>query len=163
MAGKQNIISKKTKNEQYLDEVFELIRKRDRIELSVKKTYFNNTELRLIGEIVAAKKEGRRLISTQIASLLGVTRSAISQIVNRLEDAGIVKRVADDVDRKIAYIEFTDKMVDAYKADYHGCVEFVGRVVDAFGEEKFNQMCGMFHEFLDIFEQEKNNCEKSHK
>ena len=84
MACKQ----KTKKYAQYLDVMIDLLRKRDRIEVAVKKTYFNSTELRLISEVLGAKKEGKRLISTQLADLLGVTRSAISQIVNQLEKEG---------------------------------------------------------------------------
>ena len=84
--------------------VFSLLKKREEIIISDKKTRFSNTELRLLFEILTAKYEGKRLISTQLAKRLGVTRSAISQIVNRLEEEGVVRRVADDVDRKIAYI-----------------------------------------------------------
>jgi DNA-binding MarR family transcriptional regulator len=119
------------------------------------KTRFNNTELRLLGEILAANQVGKRLISTQLAELLGLTRSAISQIVNRLEAEGIVKRVADDVDRKIAYIEITEETLATYGEDIKVCVEFISRVVNNFGVEKFNMMCQSFEEFCDLVQVEK--------
>ena len=151
---------KMNKNEQYLNAMFHLLRKRDRIEFSLKKTHFNTTEIRLIGEILAAKKEGRRLISTQLATLLGVTRSAISQIVNNLEAAGVVKRVADDVDRKIAYIEFTEAMMETYRGDVELCANFIGLLVEEFGEEKFETMCDLFDEFMDLIVKHKEIKEK---
>ncbi len=156
MACKQKI----SKKEQYLDNMFNLLRKRDRIECSIKKTHFNPTELRLISEVLAAKKEGRRLISTQLATLLGVTRSAISQIVNNLEKAGVVQRVADDVDRKIAYIEVTDTMLETYRDDINVCADFIGNLVDDFGEARFNEMCDMFNEFMDLIVKHREECHK---
>ena len=159
MACKQ----KTKKYAQYLDVMIDLLRKRDRIEVAVKKTYFNSTELRLISEVLGAKKEGKRLISTQLADLLGVTRSAISQIVNQLEKEGVVKRVADDVDRKIAYIELTENVMEKYSADIQKWTDFIGGIVDDFGEEKFQKMCAMFHDFMDIIVAHRDACTEKKK
>lgn len=140
------------KKKEYLVKTFALLKKREALVINNKKTYFNQTELRMIGEILSAKNEGDRLISTQLAKLLGVTRSAVSQIVNRLEERGIVKRVPDDVDKKIAYIELTDGVMDKYGKDLDSSIEFVGNIVSEFGEEKFNTMCELFGEFVDLIE-----------
>ena len=145
----------KAKNEQYLHMVFSLLKKREFIMISDKETHFGNTELRMLFEILMAKYEGKRLISTQLAKRLGVTRSAISQIVNRLEKDGVVKRVADDVDRKIAYIEVTEKTMVAYERDLQLCQNFLGRVVDNFGEENFHKMVELFDGFIASIEKEK--------
>ncbi len=139
----------KATNEKYLAAVFSILKKRDGIVISNKNTTFNDTELRLIGEILAAKYEGKRLISTQLAVRLGVTRSAISQIVNRLEAEGVVQRFPDAVDRKIAYVEITEATLTKYEKDIQICAEFVGKLVCEFGEEKFQQMCGLLDEFME--------------
>lgn len=152
MTGKQ----KAQGNDGYLTAVFSMMRKRDSIIVADKKTRFNDTELRLLNEILSAKREGNRLISTQLATKLGITRSAISQIVNRLEESGVVKRVPDEVDRKIAYIEVTEETMDSYRADMKTCGAFVGRVVERFGEEKFQQMKSLLEEFMGMMEEEKH-------
>ena len=151
MAGKQ----KAQANEKYLNAVFSMMKKRDSIMVADKKTRFNDTELRLISEVLSAKQGGNRLISTQLATKLGVTRSAISQIVNRLEETGVLKRVPDAVDRKIAYIEVTEETMDSYRADMKTCGDFVGRVVERFGDEKFKQMKGLLEEFMEMMEEER--------
>ena len=149
-----------TKNEKYLYEVFNLLKKRDGLALSAKETHFSDTELRMIAEILSAKVNGKRLISTQLAKLLGITRSAVSQIVNRLEANGVVKRVADAVDRKIAYIEVTEETLEKYSEDLKICLNFVGMVVEKFGEKKFYEMCALFGEFADTVEKAKKECAK---
>ena len=151
MAGKQ----KAQANEKYLNAVFSMMKKRDNIMVADRKTRFNDTELRLISEVLSAKQGGNRLISTQLATKLGVTRSAISQIVNRLEETGVLKRVPDAVDRKIAYIEVTEETLDSYRADMKTCGDFVGRVVERFGDEKFKQMKCLLEEFIDMMEEER--------
>lgn len=139
-------------NEKYLNAVFSILKRRDGITLANHKTHFNDTELRLIGEVLAAKGENKRLISTQLAAKLSVTRSAISQIVNRLEKKGVVKRVPDAIDRKIAYIEITEEMLASYKEDVEVYGAFIGGLVEEFGKERFEQMCALMEEFLILIE-----------
>ena len=138
------------KNEEYLSKIFSILRKRDEIVIVDKKTFFNKTELRLIGEIVSAQTEGKHLISTQLAKRLGVTRSAISQIVNRLETRGVVIRVADEKDKKIAYVELSDSIAEKYGEDISRSLEFIGKVVKEFGEDKFNQLYELFVSFIEL-------------
>lgn len=148
-------MTKLERNEKYLHMAFTALKKCGHLELTPKTTHFNNTEMRLITEILDAKYKGERLISTQLAKKLGVTRSAISQIVNHLEEQGVVKRVADDVDRKIAYIEATDKMLEEYNADIAICTEFMGKLVRDFGEDDFYKMCELLNNFMMKMEMEK--------
>ena len=155
--GKNMLDKKTTKHEKYLNALFALIKRNNSFIIADKKTHYNDTEIRLLYEVLTAKDRGERLISTQIADLLGVTRSAISQVVNRLEAEGVVKRVADDVDRKIAYIEVTESTLASYQQDKEICADFIVRVVDKFGEEKYNTLCVLFEEFMDEVEEERKH------
>ena len=158
MASKKKLLKTEKQvagNEKYLNDVFVIMKQVNNMTIMDKSTTFSHTEMRLLGEIMAFRYVGQRLISTQLADLLGLTRSAISQIVNRLESQGIVKRVADDVDRKIAYIEITEDALQNYGEDLQICADFVGRVVKKFGVEKFNAMCESFNEFCALLQEEK--------
>ena len=136
------------KEEEYLIRIFSLLKKRENLVFNDKKSRFNNTEIRLLSEIIAAKYENRRLISTQLAKMIGVTRSAVSQIVNNLEQQGVVRRVPDEIDRKIAYVEISEEMIEAYGQDLENCKAFVKEVVDEFGEERFTKMSEAYEEFI---------------
>ena len=149
--------------EQYLNDVFLMMQKVESLAVVDKKTRFNNTEMRLIREILVAKSIGERLISTRLANILGLTRSAISQIVNRLEKEGVVARVPDAVDRKIAYIEITDEIMDTYGEELRACTSFVERGVEKFGAEKFKQMCALVNGFCDVVKEEGAAFEKKRK
>ena len=148
---KSNVCEKRTfesKEEEYLAKIFAIMKARNRIIFHDGKTHFNDTELRLISEIVSAQYEGKRLISTQLADLLGLTRSAISQIVNRLEEQGVVQRLADDVDKKIAYVVLAEGVLEKYGEDLSICFRFLNKVIDKFGEERFFRMCNDFESFI---------------
>lgn len=152
MAAKQEwlILGKGDKRETYLLKIFTMLKQRDNMAISKKSTCFNNTELRMITELVSAKMENRRLISTQLAKILGITRSAVSQIVQRLENENVIRRLPDEVDKKIAYVELTETVIEKYRDDVEKCITFVGEVVDELGEEKFETMYALFMEFMGI-------------
>lgn len=135
--------------EAYLGKIQAMTRKLQNVVFVKGKKSFNNSELRMLEEIVAADKKGERLISTQLADKVGVTRSAISQMVNRLSEKGLVQRVPDDVDRKIAYIELTGNAKELYNAQRKRMGEVGAKVVADFGADKANQMLKLVDEFCD--------------
>ena len=112
---------------------------------------FNQTEMQMIGEILANRERGKRIISSRLAEALGITRSAVSQMVNKLETKGVVRRVPDSRDKKIAYIELSDKARSIYeesRARVNGLLE---RIVAKLGAEKVEHFITGTNEFIDAF------------
>ncbi len=138
------------KNKQNLVKIFQMIKERENIVITDKPTHFSDTEIRLMSELFVAKYENRRLISSELARLLGVTRSAISQFVQKLEKEEMLVRVPSSTDKKIAYVELTKKAIKTYQKDVEVCTQFVGRLVEEFGEEKFESMYELFMEFANL-------------
>lgn len=152
-------MEKQFEHGEYLVKVFQMLKQQSSLTLVDKKTSFNHTELRMLSEILSAKYEGKSLISTQLAKRLGITRSAISQIVNRLEEQGVVTRIPDDVDKKIAYVEISENVLERYGDDIEKCNDFIGTAVAEFGEEKFRNLHELFLEFTELLQrkiQERN-------
>ncbi len=141
-----------TENEIYLDRLFSMFKKMEKIAMSQKATELNNTELRLISEILLSSYEGNRLISTQLAKKLNVTRSAISQIVKNLENRKIIKRVPDAIDKKIAYIELTDTAMKIYLESRKKGEIFVGDLLRDFGKKNLDKLLELSEEFWETFE-----------
>ena len=138
------------KKEDYLFKVFKLLTARESFVISNEKTHFNKTELRLISEVLLANHENKRLFSTQIAKKLGVTRSAVSHTVQRLESKGVIKRIPSETDKKVDYIEISEEILTDYKQDIQKCVRFVGEIVDEFGEKDFYKMCELYEKFVNL-------------
>jgi len=117
--------------------------------LTKAKSHFNNSEMRLLGEVILAGYNGKRIISTQLASRLGVTRSAVSQMVNKLEARGVVKRVPDEIDRKIAFIELSDQALVFYNEEKQVCSDFVGELIETMGADKLDQLMELTNLFVE--------------
>lgn len=139
-------------NEEYLSEIFSMCKKMESVTMVKGKTELNTTELRLVGEVIFANCEGKRLISTQLAKRLCITRSAVSQIVNNLESRGIVKRVPDSVDKKIAYVELTDSSLAVYREAKESAEQVVGKIVEAFGRENLDKLLELSDKFWEVVE-----------
>lgn len=144
------MIKQTEKRKQNLIKVFQMIKKRENIVITDKPTHFSDTEIRLMSELFVAKYENRQLISSELARLLGVTRSAVSQIVQKLEKEGMIVRLPSPTDKKIAFVELTNAAIKTYQKDVDVCAQFVGTLVEEFGEERFDKMYELFVEFADL-------------
>ena len=132
-----------------MQEIYRIGRRLDDIRPFGQTKALSNTEMQMMREIVEASESGTRVISSQLAKKLGVTRSAVSQIVNKLENNNVVRRVPDKKDRKIAYIELSECALEMY-----GKLKMrVGRIMDAvvakLGERRVEEFIGCANEFLD--------------
>ena len=96
------------------------------------------------------RESGKRLISSRLANTLGITRSAVSQMVNKLEEREIVCRIPDKTDRKIAYIELSEKAQDIYDRMKERVNLFVRKILEKLGEEKIGNFLTSANEFLDV-------------
>ena len=145
-------VTTEEENKEYLRQLFAVLKGMESLMDLGGKHDLNTTEIRLISEIIFAGVEGRRLISTQLATRLGVTRSAISQMVNTLESRGVVCRVADEVDKKIAYIELTEWAQAHFKEDIACYTDFVAQLVARFGEARLKKMISLMTDFVKTVE-----------
>ena len=136
-----------TKQRERMKRMLSIVKKVEEATRPSKKTAFNHTELRLLKELMFADLENKRLISTQLADRLGVTRSSVSQMVNKLEAQGVVYREADEVDRKIAYVRMTDEAKKLCQKELVSWVEELEEIIATFGEEKMEKMLGLVEEF----------------
>lgn len=135
-----------------LQELYSIARRLESAQLFNHAFPFNNTEMQLIKEILRAKETGGRMISSRLAKVLGITRSAVSQMVSKLEAKNVVKRVPDDKDRKIAYIELSDSARAQYE-DMKGRVNAIlSSVIGELGDEKVETFVKSAHEFVDAFD-----------
>lgn len=140
-------VTTQAENKEYLHKIFEMFRAMEYTINAQRHERYNNTEIRLLNEIVYASSHGERLISTQIATRLGITRSAVSQMVAKLEKDGAIRRVPDEVDKKIAYIELTESVAACYKEIVEEYSGFVGRVIAYMGISKMDKFLSLTDEF----------------
>ena len=135
---------------EYLLKLFHLVKDLGDIDFFWGKAKLSRTEFRILWEVANEQCEGRDIISSELARRIGITRSAVSQIVAKLEKHGIVKRVGSEYDRKIAYIRLTDEAKETFLQQARQANEFADRVLAEFGKERLDKLLDESREFSEL-------------
>lgn len=132
---------------EYLVKLFKIIKDMESLDLFSDAAKLSKTEFRLVREIVMEGKEGRNIISSELARRLGITRSAVSQVVTKLEERDVVKRTAAPDDRKIAYIRLSDRSMAIFEEQCKQANAIIEAVVEELGEDKVRRLIAEYEEF----------------
>ncbi len=132
---------------EYLVKFFQMVRDMENMDFFAGVAQLSRTEFRLLREVIMEEEKGRSIISSELARRLGITRSAISQIVTKLEQRGVVKRVDSPTDRKIAYIRLSDNTLTVFNDQCKEANEIMTRVVELLGEDKMRTFFAQYEEF----------------
>ena len=124
-----------------------------------KDVQLSGTEFRLLQEVLEEHEAGHKIISSELARRLGITRSAVSQIVTKLERRNIVKRTPSDKDKKIAYIMLSDYSAQMIEEQGERVNAFIGKVVGRFGEERMQTLLSETEALTEVFHTVKNECQ----
>lgn len=94
---------------------------------------FNSTEFQMMKIIMEAEEKQEPIISSDVARSLGITRSAVSQMVKKLEERHVLVRETNENDKKSANLrlspaarEYYDKIKDEITRYYVEIVDEIG-------------------------------------
>ncbi len=133
---------------EYLIKLFQIIKDMESVSLFRERAKLSKTEFALLREVIIEGENGKRIISSELARRLGITRSAVSQLVTKMEKDGVVKRVASPTDRKIAYIELSDESRAVFEAQCAEANDIMDRVVRRMGEERIRELIATYDDFF---------------
>ena len=74
-------------------------------------------------------------------------------------DNGNYRRLPDEVDKKIAYVELTDEMAAKYKTIVEHYTSFVGKVIAYMGVHKMDKLLALVDEFRAAVENACEDCQ----
>ncbi|MBO9130408.1 MarR family transcriptional regulator [Bacillus sp. 165] len=83
--------------------------------------------------------------SSELAEVFQVKKSAITAIITRLWEKGLVQRTRDENDRRIVYLTLTDKGKEMYVKTEERIQKLVEKIIKKFGDLEIKQ-------FLEIYE-----------
>lgn len=94
----------------------------------------------------------KELVKTSdISAQLQISKPALSQVINKLEDKGLVERVVQKSDRRSAYVRFTRKGIGMFERQNAQMHEAISIVVEKMGYEdtlRFIALMKKFHEVV---------------
>lgn len=89
--------------------------------------------------------------TSDISAHLQISKPALSQVINKLEDKGLVERVTQKSDRRSAYVRFTRKGIGMFERQNAQMHEAISMVVEKMGYEdtlRFIALMKKFHEVV---------------
>ncbi len=135
---------------EYLITLIRVIKDMESLDFFMGDAKLSQTEFRLLREIIIEGEQGGKVISSELARRLGITRSAISQIVTKMEKRGILKRELSPTDKKIAYIRLSDAAYGVFEEQCARANAVMERVTEILGEEKLRSLIAAYDEFASV-------------
>lgn len=120
----------------------------------------NRTEKMLLNVVQFKTEAGEKVISTQIADYLNVTRSAVSQTVNKLEREGYLRRVPSDTDKKIFYVCLSERESRKFEERVAHDRALFDSVAEKMGEAETRELVALSEKFFRIMKETKENVKK---
>lgn len=136
----------------YIEKVLQTTRELESLDFFMGKAIFTKTEFRLLQEVVNERRAGRNIISSEIARRLGLTRSAISQIVTKLERMNVVRRIPSGTDRKAVYVCLSDRAAEMVDRECRRACRVMERVVEEYGEERMDRLISEYDALFAVYE-----------
>lgn len=145
----------------YLVRFLSIVQGLDATKLFPEVAKLTKTEFRILREIAVEQQKGGHIISSELARRVGVTRSAISQIVNKLEGRGVLIRTNAPNDKKIAFVEFSQKAYDLFNKECARVNIIMESVVAQFGAERMNEWISSCEEIIETVRKVNSETEKT--
>ncbi len=94
------------------------------------------------------EKMGVRISALSAQS--GMSMPAVSQVLNSMEEKGYVERCMTKSDRRVVYVCLTETGQGLLRKAMEEFCDFVGTIVENFGEEKTLTLIGLMNELSDV-------------
>lgn len=99
-------------------------------------------------ELICAVIVPGRIRMTDLGRRLHLERSGLSNLVDRLEQRGLVKRVRDADDRRATWIELTPEGTEAAMSSYHDVTTQLGRLLAPLSEPEQRKLTKVVERIL---------------
>lgn len=139
-------------NNEYLAQFMQIYRRQKNLDFFADSAKLSRTEFRILREITSENAKGNQIIASELARRIGVTRSAISQLVNKMEREGTIKRVPAPNDKKIFYVQLSESTVAVYEEQLKRANECLSKIVSVYGKEKMDAFITACKEIAEIYE-----------
>lgn len=84
-----------------------------------------------------------------ICERLKISKPALSQIINKLEDKGFVERVTLKEDRRSAYIKYTQKGLNAFQRDRKATLGVTSEIIERMGTSDIKELIRILNKLAD--------------
>ena len=120
----------------------------------------SETEFKLISLVTRAQENHENINLTTISTEVDVTRSAITQIVNKLEKKDYIEKYSLSTNKKEIYLRIGKKAIEQYDYIISKVSEFFERLCEAIGQEGVENLEKYLEISKKIGREMKGECDK---
>lgn len=113
----------------------------------------SKTEFLLLREIISERSRGNEIIASELSKRIGVTRSAISQLITKLEKNDILVRIPAPNDKKIAYIRLSDRAHAVFEEQCKSVNDLLDTCAEKFGADRMRRLSVDTDDFIALMKQ----------
>ena len=96
---------------------------------------------------------GQQVPLGDLVTNLGVSRPALTQFMNELENDGLIVRHRDKTDRRTILVSLTEKGREAFKPNYHHGIAKIQKVISCLGEDEVKQLVNLMKRAMDCLQE----------
>ena len=90
--------------------------------------------------------------TSDIGNCLFMKKPTTSKMLNNLEDKGYINRLSDKKDRRVTYIDLTQKGVDLLQKHHRSMINYTNEVINRLGEEDTKTLVKLLNKLCNIIE-----------
>lgn len=94
---------------------------------------------------------------SDIGNCLFMKKPATSKMLNTLEDKEYINRLYDKKDRRVTYIDLTQKGIDILEKHHNEMIDYTNLVIEKLGEEDTKTLVVLLEKLCDIMEELNEN------
>ena len=117
------------------------------------------SEFMLLYTLVENKdSDARGLKVSDLSTKLNITPAGVTHMINSLEEAGYIERLADPADRRVVLVRPTDKSLEIIEKMHAEHLDFLQGLVDFLGEQDSKELIRLLTTSLEyVKERRKEN------
>ena len=111
-------------------------------------TIISKRESCILNFIVFFEEQGVQATTSNLTSIIGITKSATSQVLNKLEDEGYIIRSISREDRRVVFVNLTKKGREYLKYEEENFLNNIDEVLNQMNEEEITSLIHCADKFL---------------
>ncbi len=111
------------------------------VEKSLKKYSLTKTQAQIIHLIYRSKKE---ITTTELAKRFNVTKGAITQLIDKLQERNFIQSRRDEADRRKYYIDLTKEGLDFFESMRQKGIKKLDLLFTEITDEELNTITNVF-------------------
>ncbi len=133
------------------EKIYELMQKFHKMRTNAKFTgEIPRSELKMLKMIKMNSSEAEGVKVSTLSELLDISKSAVSQMINALEDKGYVERVSTKGDRRVVYVRLTENGEERFALELQAFLQGMDKIFTKMGEDDTEELLRLLEKLYTI-------------